>query len=119
MFALALRRGHLVVGAGLTFERVLDITDLPVDTGTRIDFHGTPVAVFNAGGSYYAVQDTCTHDDASLADGEIDDTIVECPLHGAKFDLETGKVKALPAVIPVKVYPVQVRGDGIYLSLPE
>ena len=102
----------------MTFERVLELTYLPVDTGIRVDFHGVPVAVFNAGGTYYAVQDICTHDDASLSEGEVDDTLIECPLHGAKFDLVTGKVKTLPAVVPVTVYPVQVRADGVYLSQP-
>ena len=65
-----------------------------------------------ADGAWGALDNICTHDGGTLGEGELDDHCVECPRHGAQFDLFTGQVKALPAVYPVNAYPVRVR-DGI------
>ena len=71
-----------------------------------------PVAVFNVDGEFYATDDTCTHDKYSLADSYIDDDIVECALHMAKFNIRTGKALSLPATRNLVTYPVQVT-DGV------
>ncbi|BEP15554.1 bifunctional 3-phenylpropionate/cinnamic acid dioxygenase ferredoxin subunit [Acidothermaceae bacterium B102] len=72
-----------------------------------------PVAVFHTDdGELYAIDDTCTHQDASLADGWLEGCEVECPLHASKFDLRTGQVDAPPAKRPVRTYGVTVV-DGI------
>ena len=65
-----------------------------------------------ADGAWGAIDNVCTHDGGTLGEGELDDRCVECPRHGARFDLFSGKVKALPAVYPVNAYPVRVR-DGV------
>jgi 3-phenylpropionate/trans-cinnamate dioxygenase ferredoxin subunit len=65
-----------------------------------------------ADGTWGAIDNVCTHDGGVLGDGELEDCLVECPRHGARFDLLTGEVRALPAVFPVNAYPVRVV-DGI------
>ena len=66
---------------------------------------------------FFAVDDTCTHDDGPLADGWLDGTAIECPRHGARFDVTTGKVLCLPAAVPIKAYPVKVEGEEIKVSV--
>jgi len=73
------------------------------------------IAVFFSGGEYFALNDECTHEVASLADGYIDGDVVECPLHSAKFSLRTGDVLMLPATAPLCTHKVEVRGDEIWL----
>lgn len=77
------------------------------------------VVVCNVGGDYYAIEDVCTHDGAPLGAGELIDCQIECPRHGARFDVRTGKVTCLPAVIPVATYPVEVRGNELWVAVPD
>ena len=71
-----------------------------------VDAQGTALALFNLDGTLYALADSCTHEYSPLSQGEILDGAVECFMHGAQFDIRTGKVLALPAVQPVKTYDV-------------
>ena len=75
-----------------------------------------PVGVTLIEGEYFAFADVCTHDDGPVAEGELDDHTIECPRHGAKFDIRTGRVVQLPAVAPIPVYAVKVEGDMIKVS---
>ncbi len=75
------------------------------------------VAVFNVDGTYYALRDVCTHDGGPLAEGELCGHEIECPRHGARFDLRTGAVTAPPAVRPAPVYEVRVVGDEIQVEV--
>ncbi|MGW7353482.1 bifunctional 3-phenylpropionate/cinnamic acid dioxygenase ferredoxin subunit [Streptomyces sp. Z26] len=90
------------------------IEDLPPGESVRVEAgEGTDaVAVFNADGELYAIDDTCTHQDASLADGWLEDCKVECPLHAACFDLRTGMPSGPPAKRPVRTHRVTVE-DGV------
>jgi 3-phenylpropionate/trans-cinnamate dioxygenase ferredoxin subunit len=97
--------------------RVCTVTDLPVGEAVRILAH-VPVAVFNADGHLYAIDDTCTHQDASLADGWLEGCLVECPLHASAFDLRTGEPMAPPARDPVRTYPVHVVDGVILVDVP-
>jgi nitrite reductase/ring-hydroxylating ferredoxin subunit len=74
------------------------------------------VAIFNVEGEYYAIEDRCTHDDGPLAEGELRDCVIECPRHGARFDIRTGKVLSPPALIDVPVYAVRVEGDQVQIQ---
>lgn len=76
-----------------------------------------PIAVFNVDGEYYATDDTCTHDKYSLADGYIDDDVVECALHMAKFSIRTGKALSLPATRDLVTYPVKVEGGEVLVDV--
>lgn len=66
-------------------------------------------------GTFYALDDTCSHQDASLSDGWIEAGEVECPLHAARFSLRDGAPLCLPATRPVGTHRVEVRGDDVYL----
>ena len=79
-------------------------------------FGGEKVALFNVGGTLYAISDTCTHRGGPLSEGEVNGTDVTCPLHGATFDLTTGSVKGPPASSAVTHYEVQVEGDEIQIA---
>lgn len=74
-----------------------------------------PIAVFRAEGELYAVDDTCTHQDASLADGYVEGCWVECPLHASTFDLRTGRPSGPPAKRPLRTHAVTVQNDMIYV----
>ena len=76
------------------------------------------IGVFKVDGGYYAIDGTCSHEKASLVLGEVCDHEVMCPLHGARFDLRTGRHLSLPAVRPVKSFPVKVEGDKILVEIP-
>lgn len=78
-----------------------------------------PIALFNVDDEYFAIDDTCTHDDSSLADGYVDGDVVECAWHFAKFCIRTGAVLSLPATCPVATYPVKVEGDDVLVDLPD
>ena len=70
-------------------------------------------------GNFYAINDVCTHENFLLSDGELFDLQVECPQHGSRFNLVTGKVTGLPAVMPAETYPVTVDGGEVYVEVPD
>jgi 3-phenylpropionate/trans-cinnamate dioxygenase ferredoxin subunit len=74
------------------------------------------IAVFFVGGRYYALDDVCTHDGGPLASGFVEGVEIECPRHGARFDLATGAALTLPAVSPVTTYEVKLEGDDIGIA---
>ncbi|MDP9057268.1 MAG: bifunctional 3-phenylpropionate/cinnamic acid dioxygenase ferredoxin subunit [Pseudomonadota bacterium] len=98
------------------WTRVCATADLPPGEATILSVE-PPVAIFHAEGSFYAIDDTCTHETYSLADGYIQGTHVECPLHFAKFDLKTGAVLCLPAKVGVRTYPVKTESDQVFVDL--
>ena len=75
-----------------------------------------PIGLTLVEGEFFAFADVCTHDDGPVAEGELDEYIIECPRHGAKFDIRSGKVRQLPAVVPIPVYTVKVEGDAVLVS---
>jgi 3-phenylpropionate/trans-cinnamate dioxygenase ferredoxin subunit len=90
-----------------------------VKPGERIvlDVNEHYVALFNVDGTYYAIEDLCTHDDGPLGDGELSGTIIECPRHGAQFDITTGKVVRMPAITPIPRYDVRVVDGTIQILI--
>jgi 3-phenylpropionate/trans-cinnamate dioxygenase ferredoxin component len=97
----------------LASVRVCKVDELQPGMAVRVDLDGQPVCVVNVNGEFYAVGDTCSHEESSLSEGFIDpdDVTVECPKHGALFALRTGKNLTLPATRPVPSYAVRVK-DG-------
>lgn len=75
------------------------------------------ILLINHNGKIYAIDAFCSHEDESLQDGFVDDGCIECPKHGAKFDLSSGMVKALPAVKPIKTYNIIYENDKCYVSV--
>ena len=81
----------------------------------KIAYDGdVPIAVYNIDGELYAIEDVCTHDGGELAGGALHGFAVECPRHGARFDLRTGAVLAPPAYEPVAKFPVKMEGDAVF-----
>jgi 3-phenylpropionate/trans-cinnamate dioxygenase ferredoxin subunit len=81
-----------------------------------VDVDGAEVAVFNIDGEFYALADVCTHDGDTLADGTVEGYEIECPRHGARFDIRTGKVTAPPACEAVSTYPVRVINSRVQVG---
>ena len=94
----------------------LDFSSLTAGKAQRIDVDGQPVCVARVGDEVFAIGDTCSHSDASLAEGDITGFKIECWLHGAEFDLRTGEALTLPAVSPVPTYSVHRDGDTVTIS---
>ena len=101
-----------------TLARLCRTDEIPLNEARRFDVNGTPIAVFHLPAGFYAIGDTCSHEEASLSEGFIDDDVVECPRHGAQFDIETGQNRSLPATTPVPAYRVVVEGDELHLEDP-
>jgi 3-phenylpropionate/trans-cinnamate dioxygenase ferredoxin component len=78
---------------------------------------GLRLAVCHQDGAYYAIDDVCTHDGGPLDQGELQGFNIECPRHGAKFDIRTGRVTALPAIVPVGTYEVKVEGGDVLVDV--
>lgn len=78
---------------------------------------GEEIVIVRSGEEYFALEDRCSHEDYPLSDGEVEEGELECIYHGARFDLRTGKATQLPAIKPVRTYPVEVRGDDIYVDV--
>jgi 3-phenylpropionate/trans-cinnamate dioxygenase ferredoxin subunit len=93
--------------------------ELPSGGMRLVEAGGLKIGVFNADGSYYAIEDRCSHDDGPLAEGEFDADActVECPRHGSLFDLTTGRPRTLPAYQPVRTFEVAVDGGIVKLEL--
>lgn len=102
----------------MEFVRVATVSEIAPGSARRIEIGDEPVAIFNVDGEFYAIGDTCSHEEASLSEGDVFGDVVECPLHGAEFDLRTGQARTLPAVQPVPSYEVKVEGDAILLGPP-
>jgi 3-phenylpropionate/trans-cinnamate dioxygenase ferredoxin subunit len=92
-------------------------TDTPPGTITVHEVDGKRIALCNVNGRFYAIDDVCTHDGGPLDQGELVDNLVECPRHGARFDVTTGRAVVLPAVRPVKTYRVEVDGDDVKVDV--
>jgi 3-phenylpropionate/trans-cinnamate dioxygenase ferredoxin component len=88
-------------------------SDIPVGKTSDFEVQDHSILVANCDGTYYAIEDRCTHDDGPLAEGRLFRCQVECPRHGATFDVKTGKATALPAFKPVASYAVRVTAAGV------
>lgn len=101
----------------MTFTRACALADLADDTALGTEIDGVPVCLARTGGQVYAVRDECTHAEVMLSHGEVEDGMVECWLHGSRFDLATGEPTGLPAILPVPVYDVKIDGDDVLVDV--
>ena len=99
------------------FVKIATTADIPPGKVNVYEVDGRQIAVCNVDGTFYAIDDVCSHDGGSLDQGELEGDQIECPRHGARFDVKTGRPLTLPAVMPVQSYPVQVNGDAIEVSV--
>lgn len=101
-----------------TFETVARVDDIPDRGMKQVVAHGEPVGLYRVGGNVFAISDYCSHEQTFLTDGDFDadDLEVECPLHGSRFNVETGDVRILPATKPVPTYQVRIEGDVVLVG---
>ena len=99
------------------FVRVCRLDELPAYGAAPADIYGQVVAIVRTReGQLYAVDDTCTHANVSLSEGELDGHTLECWLHGSRFDIRSGEPSGPPATIPINVYPVKVENDEVFVG---
>jgi 3-phenylpropionate/trans-cinnamate dioxygenase ferredoxin subunit len=98
------------------FVRIAATAEIRPGKMKRFDIDGHAVLVANVDGRYYALDDTCTHEDASLASGSLQGELVKCPLHGSRFNVISGKVLDDPADRDLQTYPVRVESDEIWIK---
>jgi 3-phenylpropionate/trans-cinnamate dioxygenase ferredoxin subunit len=93
---------------------ICPLEELPPGATRIVNWEDLEIGVFNCKGEILAVEDRCSHDDGTLAEGELDEEActIECPRHGSLFDLRTGKPMTLPAYVPIETFPVRVE-DGL------
>ncbi len=93
--------------------------EIPEDEVKQVTIGERVIAIYNVDGTFYATDDTCTHAFASLSDGYVEEGVIECPLHAARYEIATGKVLDPPATEGLNTYPVRVEGEDIYVEVPE
>jgi 3-phenylpropionate/trans-cinnamate dioxygenase ferredoxin subunit len=102
-----------------TFVKVATRSELPPGSKKLVEVDGRAIAVLHCDGGYYAIDDVCTHDGGPLAEGDLIGCEIQCPRHGARFDVRTGRPLSMPAIEPVATHAVEVRGDDIYVAIED
>jgi nitrite reductase/ring-hydroxylating ferredoxin subunit len=99
------------------FKPVATLQQVPVGKSIAVECEGRTIALFNVGGAIYALDDACTHAGGPLSEGDVDGATLQCPWHGATFDLATGKRLSAPAPRDVKCYKTRVTNGAIEVEL--
>ncbi|GIW46803.1 MAG: (2Fe-2S)-binding protein [Deltaproteobacteria bacterium] len=99
------------------FVKVAKVSDIPSGEVRSFVVNNEVIAICHVNGKFYAFKDECTHMAYPLSDGHLDGEIITCAYHGAKFNVRTGEVVAMPAVEPLEVFEVKVEGDSIYVAI--
>ncbi|MGI0006534.1 MAG: Rieske (2Fe-2S) protein [Nitrosotalea sp.] len=97
------------------FKNILKVNEILPGQMNVVEFEGKTVCVANVEGKFYAINNICTHEGGPLNEGTLSDYEVECPWHGARFDIRSGEVKSPPAESPVSIYEIKVEGDNIWM----
>lgn len=101
------------------FVEIAPASELPNGERLFVEVEGKAIVIFNIAGQFFAIGDICTHDDGPLGDGDLEGFNIVCPRHGAEFDVRTGKVMQMPAVVDVPAYPVKIIDGMIQVGLPK
>jgi nitrite reductase (NADH) small subunit len=113
--------GHLItMKGGNTMSNLVKVAvtkEVTPGTGKVVEAEGRSLALFNVSGTFYAIDNTCTHMGGPLGEGDLAGEVVTCPWHGAQFNVRTGEVLAPPARIGVRSFAVQVQGDDVLVEL--
>ena len=99
------------------WQRVAALADLADDAALAVRLGNRRIALYRLDGKVYALDDVCTHALALLSQGFIENGAVECPLHGARFDIATGRCLSPPATVDLRTYEVRVEGGEVYVRL--
>jgi 3-phenylpropionate/trans-cinnamate dioxygenase ferredoxin subunit len=101
----------------MAFVKVARVSDIPVGRVRVVELEDEEVALCNVNGEIYAVANVCTHDDGPLGEGYLAGDEIECPRHGARFNVSSGQVKSLPAIVPIPTFEVRVEGEDIWVDV--
>jgi len=94
-------------------------SELPPGGRLFVEIAGKPLVIFNIAGELFSIADVCSHDEGPVGEGELEGYNITCPRHGAQFDVRTGQVTQMPAVVDIPSYPVRVVSGTIQLGLPK
>ena len=100
----------------MAYERVCALDEVAADQALAVTLGRDELAVARDGDEVFAIENTCSHAEVALSEGEVADCQIECWLHGSMFDLRTGKPTNLPATEPVATFPIEVRGTDVYVD---
>ena len=101
----------------MAFERICSVSEVTPGTAKVYEVGDRTIAVCNVGGQFFAVDDVCTHDEGSLEQGDLEGFEIECPRHGARFDVRTGAATVLPAVLPIETFGIRVQGEDVEIDV--
>lgn len=103
----------------MSWVATVPANEVSEESGTYVEASGTRIALFRVDGEIHAIGDRCSHAEASLAEGDVYGNEVECPRHGAAFDIRTGEALTLPASRPVPTFPVRVVDGTVEVEVDE
>jgi 3-phenylpropionate/trans-cinnamate dioxygenase ferredoxin subunit len=101
------------------FVEIAPASELPNGERLFVELEGKSIVIFNIAGQFFSIADVCSHDDGPVGEGDIEGYTITCPRHGAEFDIRSGKVLQLPAVVDIPAYAVRVVDGMIQVGLPK
>ncbi|HTP01144.1 MAG TPA: non-heme iron oxygenase ferredoxin subunit [Anaerolineales bacterium] len=108
----------LIDESKVDYVNIAPESELPPGERLFVEIEGKPIVIFNIARQFFSIADVCSHDDGPVGEGALNGYSITCPRHGAQFDVRTGKVMAMPAVVDIPAYPVRVVDGMIQLGLP-
>ena len=101
----------------MVFKKVANKLDVESGGVLLVEVNNREISLFNIDGDIYAIDEICSHADGPLSEGYLEGYEIECPFHGARFNIKTGEVTAPPAVVSVDVFDVRIVGDDIEIDV--
>jgi naphthalene 1,2-dioxygenase system ferredoxin subunit len=101
----------------MAWRRLAAVTDIPDDAPLETGVEALPLALFKVGDEIFCTANLCTHAEAFLSDGFLEGYEIECPLHGARFDIRDGRVLCAPADKDIATYPIRIDGDEVFVDV--
>ncbi len=109
----------LLEDSKVEYLEIAPASELPSGERLFVEIEGKPVVIFNLAGSFFSIADVCSHDDGPVGEGRLEGFAITCPRHGAQFDIRTGKVLQMPAVVDIPAYPVKIVDGMIQVGVPK
>lgn len=114
--------GSGIVNPGAANTRLVRVcrrSDVAANSGKSFKLGSLRLAIFHSDGRLYATNDICSHEHEHLSEGWLEGDVIECPRHGAQFNIKTGAALTLPATKPIEVYRIELQGDDVMVAIPE
>src|SRR5437870_4173320 len=102
----------------MAWQRIALVSDIPDEAPLETGVEGLPLALYRVEGEIYCTANLCTHAEAFLSDGYLEGYEIECPLHGARFDIRNGRVLCQPASSDIATFPVRVEEEAVLVDIP-